>query len=354
MQEDEVLKLWVGSYASANEASVFLCSLLSRGEIKIQKEVKAGEKTSYLTYNEKQNLLFAINEVEDFENAGAVVSFKMNNEIQFCNRVASGGKLPVSLCFSENNNRLLVANYTSGTIAVFSINPNGTINESLQIIQHTGSGPNKKRQKSAHVHQIIESPNKNYVFAIDLGTDEIRSYVFRKGKLASAQVPIAFKTHLGFGPRQLVFHPNGQFAFLVHEIKSQISFLKYFPQKGIFEEIKTLSTIPQDYSKQNKCGGVAISANGKTVYVSNRGHDSVASFSVNAEANYFELLDFTHVEGKWPREFCITSSGKLLVVACQKSNELTSFRIDGETGKLFFTGYRTVIKKPVFCMMFEK
>lgn len=354
--DDQVkkLRLIIGTYALADEESIFLCTANQDGKIEIDKGFKAGEKPSFIAWDEKTKRIFAINETEDFEgDQGAVASFLPGNERpEFGNRVPSQGKLPVHVRFLKPSNSLLVCNYTSGSVAVFPVHDNGRIGQSSDTIQHTGSGPNQKRQSSPHAHQSVISPDGRFVFIIDLGLDEVRKYSFNNGRLESDATPVAYKTKAGFGPRQMVFHPDQTHAFLVHEIQSVVTFLKYDPQSGTFGEIKSLPTIPFDFKNENKCGSVKITPDGKMLYVSNRGHDSIASFSVDVHKESFELNHFTPTEGKWPRDFCIDPKGELLVAANQKSDTLTTFKIDPKTNELHFTGNKKSIRLPVFCLFY--
>lgn len=187
---------------------------------------------------------------------------------------------------------------------------------------------------------------------VDLRLDEVRKYSFINRKLESETTPVAFKTRAGYGPRQMIFHPDNIHAFLVHEIKSVITFLKYNPQNGTFGEIRSLPTIPSEFKNENKCGSVKITPDGRMLCVSNREHDSIASFSVDTENESLELSGYTPTEGKWPRDFYIDPKGELLVAANQKSNSLTSFRIDPLTHELIFTGHKATIKQPVFCIFY--
>lgn len=350
----ESMKLIIGSYAAVDEESMHICNVLPGGKMEIQKTFKAGENISYIAKKPNSNQFFAIHETEDYEGKnGAVSSFRLKNgEFSFCNRKASGGQLPVYILYHEEENSVLVANYNSGTIAVFPIQENGKLAEASDILQHKGSGPNKERQESAHVHQIIQSPDHQFVFAIDLGMDQIRKYTLNNEKLISPQNPIAFIAHPGSGPRQLIFHPDGKHSFLVHELKSIISFLRYNSDQRTFQEISTHSCIPSDFKEQNKCGGVKVSPDGKTVYVTNRGHNSISSFSVDIKKELIAPLQNISCQGDWPREFCMDNQGQIIVVANQKSNSLSSFKIDQETGFLHFTGYQIEIQNPAFCLFY--
>lgn len=351
--EEKYLKLIVGTYAGAGEESVFLCRVKSSGEIKIKAGFKAGKNPSYMVFNPGKTQVFAVNETEDFkEKSGAVTSFLLENEeLIFRSQISSEGKLPVFIDFLKEKNCVLVANYTSGTAAVLPVDKYGNLLPASSVVRLSGSGPDKERQASAHAHQVIQSPDKKYIFAVDLGSDQIRSYRLFEGRLIPGPHPVAFRSFPGSGPRQLVFHPDGKHAFLVHEIRSLISFLKYNPA-GFFREIQTLPCIPAGFDEENKCGGVKIFPDGKTVFVSNRGHNSLVSFLASAEDETFSRLEFTESQGIWPREFCMDPEGELVIVANQKSGTLHSFHFDQQQRKLRSFGFSVPLKKPVFCMFY--
>ena len=349
-----ISQLLIGTYAEAHQDSIFIAEVDQSGTTRITGSLKGGKKTSYMALNEQESSFYVLNEVEDFyKGGGAVASFHQQGKAwKFGNRVASGGALPVAICFAEKENCVVVANYTSGTIAVLPVTENGHLGEVSNIMQHTGSGPHSERQTSPHAHQALICPEKRFVFVVDLGTDEITGYTLHSGKLKPVSSQAAFKANPGSGPRHLIFHPDGKHAFLVLELHSAVAFLRYIAKSGTFEEIKTVSAIPANFREENKCGAIYILENGRTLYITNRGHDSIASFSVDVDNESIKADGHTYVQGRWPRDFCINKAENLLVAACRKSNSLSVFQIDTETGELHFTGHKIQVDQPVFCTFY--
>lgn len=359
MRDDSnrLYKMYVGTYSAEGEDSIFLFHLFhDTGKMKLVQGFKGGASPSYFAIDRAGHRLAAVNEIEEFNGrkTGAVSSFlidEVSGFLKFRNRVSSEGSLPVSITYIRDEDEVIVANYNSGNIAVFPVDSGGSLAGATDTFQHLGSGRDEDRQTSPHAHQIVESPDGRLFYVVDLGLDQIRTYRLESGKLMPAQNPVAYTTTSGWGPRQLVFHPSGAYAFLVHELESIVSALRYNAEEGRFEEVQSLLCIPEDYRKQNKCGGIKLTPDGRFLYVSNRGHNSIAVFSVEENSGRMELIEFADVHGDWPREFCLSPDGTILIAANQKSNTLTSFAIDSENGKLRYTGQNVKVRKPVFVMI---
>ncbi len=344
-------RVYVGTYAGEKEESIFLYFLnTDTGELQKEKGFIAGKKPSYLVLNEQQNFLYAVNEKKA---SGSVCSFsldKKSGHLEFLNRISSLGGEPVLVTMSKNGKVLIVANYQTGNVAVFPIMEDGKLAEATYERQHKGSGPHKDRQQSAHAHYTFFSPDHRFTFVVDLGLDKILSYILdeENGVLTAAQQPVAFSADPGSGPRQLSFHPNGRYAYLIHELKSTITALSYDKVNGTFLKIQTIGTIPENFNEKNKCGGIRVSPDGRFVYGSNRGHNSIAAYKINQDNGKLSYLENVSSGGDWPREFAVDPKGKWLLVANQRSNNIISFKIDQETGRLGDTGYQVEDIKPVF------
>lgn len=353
MNNSDNLFFYVGTYAKATEESIFLFQLnRCSGELKLIKGFKPGENPSYLSFNHKDHQLFAVNEYEQFneDGHGAVSSFQVNPEngfLDFQSRQSSEGALPVYAHCLQQQQLLLVANYHSGNASIFPFDTQG-LASGTALPPFKGSGPDQTRQEQAHTHQLIPDPHGNFIFAIDLGIDKILSFTVKNKKLVPAIHPVAFKTHAGWGPRQLVFHPNGKQAYLIHELESRVSSLTYNNKVGTFSELATLPTIPISFRNKNKRGGVSVHPNGKFLYVSNRGHDSLSVYTLSSSGKTMEFLENISCGGEWPRDFTIDPSGRFLIVANQKSNEIISFALNQEDGTLKETGFIANVPNPAF------
>ena len=228
----------------------------------------------------------------------------------------------------------------------------GYLGEPVESVQHRGQSINPDRQQAPHPHSIIVSPDNQYIFVPDLGLDKILIYRFNqeKGKLRPNDMPwITLKP--GAGPRHFTFHPIGKFAYVINELNSTLAAFLYNPNKGTLKEIQTISTLPEGYTGINYCADIHIHPSGKYLYGSNRGHNSIAIFTINKETGILTITGHETTQGDFPRGFAINPSGKFLLVANQRSNNIVSFRINDETGDLSPAGYTIEIPKPV-CIKF--
>src|SRR5690625_2645002 len=279
---------YVGTYSERESKSVYLFELKSDGDFSLIDRYCGGLNPSYMDFDKKQNLLFISNEIENEENRGegTVRSFNIDPEnglFELISTVDSRGKLPVSVNFLEFYNCLIVSNYNSGNIAVFSVDSNGSLHYQNEI----GTKVEYVSDKEAvpHAHQVVLSPDQSNLFVVDKGLDRIRGYRLKENELRTDEEFVAFEAESGWGPRQMVFHPNREFAYLVHELGSKVSTLFYDSGSGKFRELQVLDTLPEGFSGKNRSGGIALSSNGKNVYVSNRGHNSLSMFEVDAASS---------------------------------------------------------------------
>ena len=348
--------VYVGTYADAGSESIFLYQLNPEsGELNLVKGFKAGKKPSYMTFDQQRRYLYVINEREEYEgqDSGTVCAFSVDQQTGFLNllnKVPSLGGIPVHITLGEEGKAVLMANYKTGNVGVFPILEDGKLAEASALKQHSGSGPNKERQESAHAHYIAFSPDRRFVFVVDLGMDKVLRYHLDedKGTLTPSEQPVAFTAESGSGPRQMSFHPNGRYAYLIHELKSMVTALSYDSEKGAFSEIQTIGTIPEDFKEQNKCGGIRVSPDGRHLYGSNRGHNSIAVYAIDENSGKLKHVENVASGGDWPREFTIDLTGSVLLVANQRSNNIVSFKIDKTTGRLTATGHQAEVEKPVF------
>ena len=217
---------------------------------------------------------------------------------------------------------------------------------------HTGSSVHPKRQKKAYAHSINTSPDGRFAFVADLGIDKIMIYRFdpTTGKLEPNDPPFT-NTEPGGGPRHFTFHPNGTFAYTNLELSNKVTAFTYDAEKGTLIETQTVSTLPEDYSLPNTTAEVITSPDGRFLYVSNRGHNSISIFSIDAETGKLTLLGRESVRGQIPRNFSIDPTGTFLVVANQKTSNVVVFKIDRKTGLIEFAGSEIEVPNPI-CVRF--
>jgi 6-phosphogluconolactonase len=308
---------------------------------------------SFLAISRNEKFLYAVNEVGNFEGkkSGGVTAFALDHKtgkLTQLNQVASGGADPCHVSLDQSGKYVLVANYTGGNVSAFPLGADGKLGAASSFIQHSGTGPNKERQEGPHAHYIAASSDNKFVFAVDLGLDEVLIYRFdaAKGTLSASDPPFA-KVDPGSGPRHLAIAPNQKFAYVLNELKSTVTTFAFDAKKGTFSALQTLSTLPKDFSGKNDTAEIVVHPSGKFVYASNRGHDSIAVFGIDQARGTLSYTGNFSVKGKTPRNFALDPSGNFLLAANQESNNIVVFRIDRATGALTATGQVVDAPAPV-------
>ncbi len=346
--------VYVGTYAKPDQESIFGYRLNpATGELLRVMATKGGENPSFLTLDAKRKYLYAVNETADFNGtkSGAVSAFavdKSNGNLKLLNQQASEGAAPCYISLDQTGQVALAANYSGGNIVALPRQANGRVNPVVGNEQHQGSSVNQNRQAGPHAHCVIPDPKNSFIFAVDLGLDQVLAYRLnlKTAQLTRAAQP-AFQAKAGAGPRHLTFHPNGRYAYLINELNSTMTALLYNAANGIFTELQTLSTLPASFTGESFCADVHVSPDGKFLYGSNRGHNSVVVYQIDATLGRLTLVQHVPTGGDWPRNFAIDPSGNILLVANQKSNDIFTFRINRTTGQLTPTGFSAQVEAPV-------
>jgi 6-phosphogluconolactonase len=286
---------------------------------------------------------------------GGVSAFAIeqpSGKLRLINQVSAVGQGPCHVGLDAAGTMAMIANYGSGSVASYAINADGSLSEHRSFYQHEGSGADPRRQKGPHAHSFNRSPDNRFGFACDLGLDQVLIYALnpRDGSMKPhglARVPA------GGGPRHFAFHPGGRHAFVNNEMGMSLSCFAYDAQKGELKLLATESTLPpEDRSlKGLSTAEVVAHPNGRTVYVSNRTHDSIAVFSFNESSGALTLLETVPAEGRIPRNFALDPTGRWMLVAHQDSNSVAVFEVLPGEGRLRFTGQRVAAGAPV-CVRF--
>ncbi len=312
---------------------------------------------SFLAIHPNRRFLYAVNEVADYDGkqAGSVSSFSIDagtGKLKFLNRVSSRGAGPCHLALDKTGRWLFVANYAGGSVAVFPVHTDGTLGEASAFIQHSGSSVNRERQSGPHAHSANPSPDNRFVLVADLGLDQVFSYRFdsAKGTLAPDDPPYT-KIAAGSGPRHMAFAPDGKYAYVLSELLATVTAFRYDASGGSMEELQTLSTLPDNFTGNKSGAEIAMHPNGKFLYASNRGDDSIAIFRVDPVHGTISAAGRVPTQGKTPRNFAIDLSGAYLFAANQNSGSVVEFRIDPSIGGLTPTGEVLNIPSPV-CIVF--
>ena len=343
---------YVGSATEETPTAISLCSIdLSNGKLTKIKSFGGTKSSSYLYVSPKEDYLYAVNSenLEGNSKSHSVASFKIDKktkELTLINKQSVQGRGACHLSVTSDNKFLMVANYSSGNIAVLPINQDGSLEPVSSNIQHVGSGPDKERQEGPHAHYIQASADDKYVFGIDLGLDKVMNYQLdpSNGKLVENPNQAFLKMDPGVGPRHMIFHPNGKFAYILNELVSSVSVCTYDAKTGVFKVVETHPMLPEDFTEFSKAAAIRIHPSGKYLYGSNRGHDSVAVFEIMKDGK-IKLIQ-SYQEGiEWPRDFNIESKGKYMVLGNQNKGEIRTFLI-GKDGKLTATENTLEIAQP--------
>jgi 6-phosphogluconolactonase len=307
---------------------------------------------SFLAVHPNRRFLYAVNEVAKYEGqeGGAVSAFAIDRrtgKLSFLNSVSTRGAGPCHLALDKTGKNVLVANYGAGSVAVFPVLQDGRLGEASAFVQHAGSSVTPGRQEGPHAHSILPSPDNRFVIAADLGLDQLLVYHFdpTKGSLA-ANTPAFAKVSPGAGPRHFAFHPSGKFVYVNNEMGCTLSAFSYDPARGVLRELQTISTLPKDFSGDNNTAEVEVHPTGRFVYVSNRGHDSIAVFAIDPGKGTLTAVEYVPTQGKTPRSFEIDPTGSYLFAANLNSDNIVVFRIDAKTGRLTPTGQVLEVPSP--------
>jgi 6-phosphogluconolactonase len=292
------------------------------------------ENPSFFDLDLKRRLLFAVNELDK----GSVSAFSIDSStgmLKLINKVGSGGAGPCHVTLDGSGKFLLVANYANGSVAVFRVAADGRLSEAGQVIQHAGKSVHPQRQTGPHAHCVTMDAANRFAFVCDLGVDEIFSYRFdaANGRLTPNDPP-SQKTKPGSGPRHMVFHPGGKFAYVANELNSTVTTYSYDSAAGKLNEVQTVSTLPEYYDDPNTAAEVGVHPTGRFLYVSNRGNNTVILFNVDAEKGTLTYVEEQGTGGNTPRHFGIQPSAEHLVIANQDTNQLLASRIDAGNGRL--------------------
>ena len=354
--------LFVGTYtrpapylATTNGEGIYTYSLnRETGEITPLAKTEGIDSPSYLTLDQTGRTLYATSEVWLW-NEGMVSAYAINREtgeLTYINKQPTLGSINAHLTVDQTNRYVLLANFWDGKGAVMlPIRPDGGVDPVCSAVEFEGSGPHPGQNKS-HFHCILPDPANRYAFVSDLGSDTLVSYKLdvETGRLVE-NYGSNVKLQAGSGPRHYVYHPSGQFAYVIQEFSSTITALAY--DDGKMTALQTVSALPDGYSGDSHCSAIRISADGRFLYGANRGHGSIAVFAIDPQTGKLTRLEIVSTRGKTPREFNIDPSGTFLLAANQDSDTIVTFRIDRETGRLHDTGFVASAPTPVCLKMIE-
>jgi 6-phosphogluconolactonase len=345
------LTVYVGTYTDGASRGIYRFDLdTDTGHASPPVLAAEARNPSFLALHPSGRFLYAVSEVSDFGGArtGGVIAFAIDppsGRLTRLNEEASGGDGPCHLAVDETGQNLLVANYGGGTVALLRITADGRLKPASTVLAHEGSGPDKERQDKPHAHGVYFDPAQRFVLAPDLGADRVFVYAFdaERGRLEPHGAGVLPP---GSGPRHLAFHPSGRFVYVINELASTVSVFRYDAASGALALVQTLSALPEGFAGTSYTAEVQVSPDGRFLYGSNRGHDSLAIFSIDASSGQLSPLGHVPIGGSWPRHFQIDASGRLLMAAHQRGGTIGFFRLDARTGQASPLGARVAVDRP--------
>jgi 6-phosphogluconolactonase len=351
--------LYVGTYTSGDSKGIYRFDLdLATGALTSAGAPTETANPSFLAFDPSRRFLYAVNETGEAptDPSGGVTAFsidRVTGELTLLNRQSSEGAAPCHVTVDAAGRHAFVANYWGGTVAVLPIDSDGRLEPASAVVRHEGHGP-KPEQENPHPHSLNLDARNRYAFVADLGLDRVVAYEFDgKGGLVrhdAGSVGVA----AGAGPRHLAFHPDGRHAYVIDELDSTITRLDYDPERGVMKAVQRISTLPAGYKGKNSAAEVAVHPDGRLVFGSNRGHDSIAIFTVDARTGALKAAGHQPTGGKSPRHFAIDPTGAFLLAANQLSDTIVVFRIDRATGHLTPVGEPVRVPRPVCLRMTER
>lgn len=355
--EQQRYLVYVGTYTDHGSKGIYTYRLdSSTGKLTSLGLAAEAVEPSFLAVDSKGRFLYAVSEILTYEGqpTGAVSAFAIQREtgkLSLLNQVSSHDQGPAHITLDRTGKYALVSNYTLGSVAVLPVLKHGRLGEATSFMQHKGSSVDPDRQEGPHAHATTLSPDNRFAVVADLGLDQVLVYSFDDAKGTLGATPQIVKTAPGAGPRHLVFSPNGRFLYVINELQSTVVTYSYNAATGALRELQTITTLSKGLIAKNTAAEIEIHPDGRFLFASNRGEDSVAVFAIDPGTGALTHIDTAPTGGKTPRNFAIDPTGSWLLAANQDSDEIVVFRIDHKTGYLTPTGERVQVPSPA-CLKF--
>lgn len=353
----EPIRFHVGTYSVRGSAGIYTATLDSEtGALSAPVVAAPANSPNWLTWHPRGKVLYAVGDRIDEagkKGGGEVVAYTPNADgtLTVRNRQPTGMSAPCHLGVDPTCSMLVGANYGEGAVLTFLLGAAGEIGPVAQTVNHEGSGPHA-RQKTPHAHGVTFDPTGTFVFIPDLGKDQIVGYrAIGPSARIEASATATASTPAGAGPRHFAFHPNGKSAYSINELEATVTQFAWDAAAGTLKPLGTVKSLPADVTVPNTSAEIAVHPNGKFLYASNRGHDSIAVFALDAATGAPKLIQNEASGGKAPRNFAIDPSGRFIVSANQDGDRIISLKIDPETGRLTPTGSGIDVSAPV-CILF--
>ncbi|WP_165005318.1 MULTISPECIES: lactonase family protein [unclassified Enterococcus] len=334
----------LGTYTRRESEGIYTIQLDTEKEALTNLSLATKETSPTYLVKSKAGNLYTVTSIDGLGGAGAY-----DPSFHFLNAVTESGAPLCYVAVDEPRQLLYGANYHKGEVNVYHILKDGELEAADAVFHQEPTGPHKN-QDHAHVHYTDLTPDQRLAVC-DLGTDRVYTYdVSENGKLTEKAVFIA---EPGTGPRHLVFHPNNQIAYLFGELDSTVRVLSYQKEDGTFQELQKISTLPEEFTEENGGAAIRISTDGRFLYASNRGHNSIAVFAISEDGTHVERTQIISTEGDFPRDFALSSDDRYVVCANQNTDNLSLYRRHPETGSLELV-QKDVYAPECVCVYFDQ
>jgi 6-phosphogluconolactonase len=350
------ITVYVGAYTSTSSKGIYQVQLdPATGAVTAPALAVETTNPSFLALHPNGRVLYAVGEVGDFDGkaSGFVAAFAIDPEshaLTLLNWQPSEGGGPCHLVVDRAGKHVLVANYGGGNVAVLPLDPDGRLRPASSVQVHAGAGANAARQAKPHAHGIYLDAAERFAYAPDLGADKV--FVYRYDNTAGTLTPHgAGVLEPGSGPRHLTLDRDGRRMFVINELSNTVTVFEVDPGQGTLTRRESVTTLPPGVTGASYTAEVALSPDGRFLYGSNRGHDSIAVFSVEKGSGRLGLSGHVPAGGQFPRHFALDSTGRWMLVAHQNSDSIAVFRVDPTTGVPSALGAKVSIGKPV-CVLF--
>jgi len=344
--------IFVSAFKSGEEGAIHAYRFDSKnGQLKLLHRTTDVENPFFIAISPNRQFLYAI-DAKDFgsDEHEFVASYKIegrSGKLTRLNQKTSCGTASCYLDVDATGKTVVVANYSSGSVSALPVREDGSLGEIVSFVQNSGSSVNPQRQKEPHAHSIVISPDNRFVLAADLGIDKVLIFEL-KAETAEIEPNVAqpfAELPPGSGPRHLIFHPNGKRVYVINELKNTVTFFDYATETGVLTQQQTISTVPKDFDGISHTADLKITPDGRFLYGTNRGHDSIAIFRI-ADDGHLSLVTIEPSLGKGPQNLLITPDGRWLLCANMPGDNVAVFAIDASTGRLKSTGVPIAIPMP--------
>ena len=348
--------VFICAFAPGDEGAIHAYQLeLDAGRLKRVHRTKDVEHPFFMAVSPDKKLLYSTHAPGQFggkqhEQVAAYEIMGRTGRLKLLNRQSALGSSACYLDVDATGKTVVVANYATGSVASLPVREDGSLSKASSLVQHKGSSIDPARQQAPHAHCIVVSPDNRFVYAVDLGLDQVLGYRLEAttAKLSPNRQPFV-RTPPGAGPRHLTFHPDGRHVYVINELDNSVTVFGYESGSGMLIERQTISTLPEDFDGTSHCADLKITPNGRFLYGTNRGHDSIAAYRIGDDGR-LTLLGIQSSLGKGPQNLAITPGGELLLCANLGGDNVAVFRIDPKTGGLTRVGRPVSMPRPS-CIM---